>query len=107
MRQPGTGRGHAPPDDFAALYHAHFSRLATQFHAYLGDHAEAQDVTQEAFCRALERPATGSAAPSTGSRASRPGAATCSATAPSRAMAGRTNRSSSASVPAPKGRGTG
>ena len=55
MGQPGTGRGHAPPDDFAALYHAHFNRLATQLYAYLGDHAEAQDVTQEAFCRALER----------------------------------------------------
>jgi RNA polymerase sigma-70 factor, ECF subfamily len=55
MRQPGSGPRHAPPDDFAALYHGHFSRLAAQLYAYLGDHAEAQDLTQEAFCRALER----------------------------------------------------
>ncbi|MFB9187055.1 RNA polymerase sigma factor [Dactylosporangium sucinum] len=44
-----------PPADFAAFYAAHFQRLAVQLYAYLGDHAEAQDLTQEAFCRALER----------------------------------------------------
>lgn len=44
-----------PPEEFAELYRGHFHRLAVQLYAYLGDHAEAQDVTQEAFCRALER----------------------------------------------------
>jgi len=46
---------HDPPDDFAEFYGAHFQRLAVQLFAYLGDRAEAQDLTQEAFCRALER----------------------------------------------------
>ena len=41
--------------DFTDFYQAHFHRIATQLYAYLGDHAEAQDVTQEAFCRLLER----------------------------------------------------
>ncbi|MDI1464193.1 sigma-70 family RNA polymerase sigma factor [Catellatospora sp. KI3] len=47
----------APRGDpaFADLYRSHFQRLATQLYAYLGDHAEAQDLTQEAFCRALDR----------------------------------------------------
>lgn len=45
----------APPEDFAELYRTQFARVAVQLYAYLGDHAEAQDVTQEAFCRALER----------------------------------------------------
>ncbi len=45
----------APPDDFADFYRGQFSRLAVQLYAYLGDHAEAQDLTQEAFCRALQR----------------------------------------------------
>ncbi|SCL22953.1 RNA polymerase sigma-70 factor, ECF subfamily [Micromonospora nigra] len=44
-----------PPVDFTDFYQAHFHRLAVQLYAYLGDHAEAQDVTQEAFCRTLER----------------------------------------------------
>jgi RNA polymerase sigma-70 factor (ECF subfamily) len=45
----------AAPDDFASLYRGHFHRLAVQLYAYLGDHAEAQDLTQEAFCRALQQ----------------------------------------------------
>jgi len=45
----------AAPDDFAELYGSQFSRVAVQLYAYLGDHAEAQDVTQEAFYRALKR----------------------------------------------------
>ncbi|GAB7052962.1 RNA polymerase sigma factor [Catenuloplanes indicus] len=44
-----------PPEEFAELYRGHFHRLAVQLYAYLGDHAEAQDLTQEAFVRALER----------------------------------------------------
>jgi RNA polymerase sigma-70 factor, ECF subfamily len=41
--------------DFDALYAANFQRLTLQLYAYLGDLAEAQDVVQEAFCRAFAR----------------------------------------------------
>jgi len=41
--------------DFDALYAAHFTSLSTQLFAYFGDRQEAQDVVQEAFCRALAR----------------------------------------------------
>ncbi len=41
--------------DFDELYAAHFTSVTTQLFAYLGDRQEAQDVTQEAFCRALQR----------------------------------------------------
>lgn len=51
---PDRATPNAPPGEFAGLYHAHFNRIATQLYAYLGDHAEAQDLAQEAFCRALE-----------------------------------------------------
>jgi RNA polymerase sigma-70 factor (ECF subfamily) len=34
---------------FADLYRAHYGRIVLQVHAYLGDQAEAQDLTQEAF----------------------------------------------------------
>ncbi|MFG2011076.1 RNA polymerase sigma factor [Micromonospora sp. NPDC048868] len=51
----GPPRAAASPVDFADFYQAHFHRLAVQLYAYLGDHAEAQDLTQEAFCRVLER----------------------------------------------------
>jgi RNA polymerase sigma-70 factor (ECF subfamily) len=46
-----------PPDPggFAEFYQANFNRIATQIYAYLGDHEEAQDLTQEAFYRALDR----------------------------------------------------
>ncbi|WP_432839385.1 RNA polymerase sigma factor [Dactylosporangium sp. CA-092794] len=43
------------PPLFAEFYGAHFQRIAVQLYAYLGDHAEAQDLAQEAFCRALEQ----------------------------------------------------
>jgi RNA polymerase sigma-70 factor (ECF subfamily) len=55
MGSPQGTTSKAPPDGFAELYHSHFGRVATQLYAYLGDHAEAQDLAQEAFCRALER----------------------------------------------------
>ncbi|WP_155369303.1 SigE family RNA polymerase sigma factor [Catellatospora vulcania] len=45
----------SPPAGFTELYATHFQRLATQLYAYLGDHAEAQDLAQEAFCRAYDR----------------------------------------------------
>lgn len=42
-------------DDFAEFYAATFGPLCVQLHAHTGDLAEAQDVVQEAFCRALPR----------------------------------------------------
>ncbi|HEY1488430.1 MAG TPA: SigE family RNA polymerase sigma factor [Micromonosporaceae bacterium] len=45
----------AAAHDFDALYAAHFQRLTLQLYAYLGDLGEAQDVVQEAFCRAYAR----------------------------------------------------
>ncbi|MFI5910712.1 RNA polymerase sigma factor [Dactylosporangium sp. NPDC051541] len=44
-----------PEPPFTEFYGAHFQRIAVQLYAYLGDHAEAQDLAQEAFCRALEQ----------------------------------------------------
>jgi RNA polymerase sigma-70 factor (ECF subfamily) len=41
--------------DFDQLYAAHYAALTTQLYAYLGDRQEAQDVVQEAFCRAYAR----------------------------------------------------
>ena len=45
-----------PPDlDFDEFYAAHFQSLTIQLYAYTGDLPSAQDVVQEAFCRALAR----------------------------------------------------
>lgn len=41
--------------DFDDFYAAHYADLTVQVHAYFGDRHEAQDVVQEAFCRALAR----------------------------------------------------
>lgn len=41
--------------DFDDLYAAKFDVLRSQIFAYLGDRAEAQDLVQEAFCRAYSR----------------------------------------------------
>jgi RNA polymerase sigma-70 factor, ECF subfamily len=41
--------------DFTVLYEDHFSELAAQVCAYLGDASEAQDLVQEAFLRAWQR----------------------------------------------------
>jgi RNA polymerase sigma-70 factor, ECF subfamily len=41
--------------DFDEFYATTFPVLRSQLFAYLGDHAEAQDVVQEAFCRAFSR----------------------------------------------------
>lgn len=43
------------PPSFDELYAAHFADLTVQLYAYFGDRQEAQDVVQEAFCRALAR----------------------------------------------------
>ncbi|AGL14388.1 sigma-70 family RNA polymerase [Actinoplanes sp. N902-109] len=40
---------------FDELYAAHYADLTVQLYAYFGDRQEAQDVVQEAFCRALAR----------------------------------------------------
>src|SRR3954468_9820588 len=40
---------------FDDLYAAHYGSLTVQLFAYFGDQQEAQDVVQEAFCRALAR----------------------------------------------------
>jgi RNA polymerase sigma-70 factor (ECF subfamily) len=41
--------------DFDDFYAAHYADLTVQVYAYFGDRQEAQDVVQEAFCRALAR----------------------------------------------------
>src|SRR5262245_44097437 len=43
------------PRDFDGFYSAHFRVIALQLHAYVGDLTEAQDLVQEAFCRAYTR----------------------------------------------------
>src|SRR5262245_29760649 len=43
------------PPDFGEFYSAHFRALVLQLNAYFGDLEQAQDVVQEAFCRALDR----------------------------------------------------
>src|SRR5690349_3911818 len=40
---------------FDDLYAAHYGSLTVQLFAYFGDQQEAQDIVQEAFCRALDR----------------------------------------------------
>jgi RNA polymerase sigma-70 factor, ECF subfamily len=44
-----------PPPTFDAVYAAHYGNLTVQLYAYFGDRQEAQDVVQEAFCRAYAR----------------------------------------------------
>jgi len=41
--------------DFAEFYAVHFHEVARQLYVYLDDHAEAQDIAQEAFSRAFSR----------------------------------------------------
>lgn len=43
-------------DPVGELYHACYRRLVAQVYAFTSDLAEAQDVVQEAFARALARP---------------------------------------------------
>jgi hypothetical protein len=42
-------------NDFADFYAAHFHRLTIQLFAYIDDFAHAQDLVQEAFCRAVPK----------------------------------------------------
>lgn len=46
---------HPDPPTFDEVYAAHYTGLTVQLYAYFGDRQEAQDVAQEAFCRALAR----------------------------------------------------
>jgi len=41
--------------DFEEFYSTTFKPLTAQLHAFIGDHAEAQDLVQEAYCRAYAR----------------------------------------------------
>jgi RNA polymerase sigma-70 factor (ECF subfamily) len=50
-----AGAERASVHDFETLYAAHYTSLTTQLYAYFGDRQQAQDVVQEAFCRALAR----------------------------------------------------
>ncbi|MFG1780449.1 RNA polymerase sigma factor [Micromonospora sp. NPDC049051] len=45
-----------PQEQIRELYAAAAPRLVSQLFAIIGDHAEAQDVVQDAFVRALARP---------------------------------------------------
>ncbi|WP_346538103.1 SigE family RNA polymerase sigma factor [Micromonospora sp. DPT] len=50
-----TDRLLQPAITFDDFYHAHFRAVTTQLCAYTGDLGQAQDLAQEAFCRALAR----------------------------------------------------
>jgi RNA polymerase sigma-70 factor (ECF subfamily) len=53
---PATaGAPSAAVADFDGFYRAHYPGLVAMAYALLGDPAEAQDVVQEAFCRAWRR----------------------------------------------------
>lgn len=41
--------------DFTEFYSATFAPLTAQLHAFIGDHADAQDLVQEAYLRAYSR----------------------------------------------------
>ncbi|WP_233514071.1 hypothetical protein [Micromonospora craterilacus] len=45
--RPESPGATSPPMDFTDFYQAHFHRLAVQLYAYLGDHAEAQDLPDD------------------------------------------------------------
>jgi RNA polymerase sigma-70 factor (ECF subfamily) len=47
--------GESPPGTFEEFYAAHFRALTVALYAYTGDLGDAQDLAQEAFCRALAR----------------------------------------------------
>jgi RNA polymerase sigma-70 factor (ECF subfamily) len=51
----GSGGETTVADDFDEFYAAHVRGLTAQLYASIGDLAEAQDIVQEAFCRAWPR----------------------------------------------------
>jgi len=55
LDKASAGIGPPPTLSFEEFYGAHFQSLTVQLYAYAGDLADAQDVVQEAFCRALDR----------------------------------------------------
>lgn len=55
---PAPRSGSQPSDraaDFDQLYQAHYGRMLAMAYALTGDSQEAQDLCQEAFCRAWQR----------------------------------------------------
>jgi RNA polymerase sigma-70 factor (ECF subfamily) len=54
-QDPAAGTGPAGAADFDALYNARYGDVVAMVHALTGDLAEAQDLAQEAFCRAWQR----------------------------------------------------
>lgn len=55
LRPGGTTPAESTGADFDEIYHAHFRSLTVQLTAYCGELAQAQDLVQEAFCRAYAR----------------------------------------------------
>jgi RNA polymerase sigma-70 factor, ECF subfamily len=60
QRAEGSGMGVGgvradPSADIATFYAHHFHGLAVQIYAYTGDFGTAQEIVQEAFCRAIPR----------------------------------------------------
>ena len=55
--RPPPPAAHRPPTaaDFDALYQARYGDVVAMLHAYVGNLTEAQDLAQEAFCRAWQR----------------------------------------------------
>jgi RNA polymerase sigma-70 factor (ECF subfamily) len=47
--------GAAMRRDFAEFYSASFGQITAQLYAFTGDYADAQDIVQEAYCRAFAR----------------------------------------------------
>jgi len=54
-QHPAAGTGPPGAADFDALYNARYGDVVAMVHALTGDLAEAQDLAQEAFCRAWQR----------------------------------------------------
>ncbi|NUQ89464.1 MAG: SigE family RNA polymerase sigma factor, partial [Glycomyces artemisiae] len=58
MDRDRAAQDRAAPDrraEFDAFYAANIGQITAQIRAYTGDHAEAEDITAEAFLRALVR----------------------------------------------------
>jgi RNA polymerase sigma-70 factor (ECF subfamily) len=54
-QQPPAATGPPGAADFDALYNSRYGDVVAMVHALTGDLAEAQDLAQEAFCRAWQR----------------------------------------------------